>query len=82
MPIHPQLRHITARKLIRALERDGFVHTRSRGSHHVYRHNDGRRVIVAYHRLGDTFAPGTLNTILKGTRWDDKDLQRLGLISK
>lgn len=40
--------NLTARKLIRALERDGFQLERSKGSHHHYKHPDGRRVTVTY----------------------------------
>ncbi len=45
---------ITARRFIRALTDDGFSLSRTRGSHRIYRHPDGRRVVVAYHRLSDT----------------------------
>src|SRR5208283_505631 len=41
MPEFP--RGLSAREFIRALHADGFRLTRTRGSHHVYRHSDGRR---------------------------------------
>jgi predicted RNA binding protein YcfA (HicA-like mRNA interferase family) len=52
---------------------------RIRGSHHIYRHGDGRRVIVAYHSLGETFPIGTLKAMLDDIGWDVADLERLGL---
>lgn len=48
-------RGITARRFIQALHEDGFFLKRARGSHRIYRHPDGRRVVIAYHRLSDTF---------------------------
>jgi predicted RNA binding protein YcfA (HicA-like mRNA interferase family) len=49
-----ELQTLQVRKLIRALERDGFECRKSRGSQRVYRHPDGRRVVIHYHRGGDT----------------------------
>jgi predicted RNA binding protein YcfA (HicA-like mRNA interferase family) len=73
-------RGISARELIRALHADGFRLTRTRGSHHIYRHADGRRVIVAYHRLGNTFPIGTLKAMIDDIGWSEADLRRLGLL--
>ncbi|MFQ6030537.1 MAG: type II toxin-antitoxin system HicA family toxin [Dehalococcoidia bacterium] len=73
-------RGVTARQLIRALMDDGFVLRRSRGSHRIYRHPDGRRVVVAYHRLGNTFPIGTLRSMIEDTGWTEADLRRLDLI--
>ncbi len=79
--MNPALRTLTAQQLIRALETDGFRWTRSAGSHRVYRHPNGRRVVVAFHRPGATFPPKTLAAMLKGTEWSEDDLRRLNLIS-
>jgi predicted RNA binding protein YcfA (HicA-like mRNA interferase family) len=40
-------RGLSARQLIRALHQDGFELSRTRGSHRLYRHPDGRRRAVA-----------------------------------
>lgn len=72
-------RGLTAKKLVRALLTDGFTLRRTRGSHRIYRHEDGRRVIVAYHRLGDSIPVGTLQAILADAGWSEHDLVRLGL---
>jgi len=74
-------RGISARRFIKALEQDGFQLTRTKGSHRIYRHPDGRRVVVAYHRLGDTFAIGTLRGMIDDIGWDENDLKRLKIIS-
>ena len=74
-------RGTTARQFIRALHADSFVLQRTaRGSHRIYRHPDGRRVVVAYHHLRDTFPIGTLRAMLADAEWDEADLRRLGLI--
>jgi predicted RNA binding protein YcfA (HicA-like mRNA interferase family) len=75
-----ELRGLTARELISALERDGFVLRRTHGSHRVYRHPDSRRVIIAMHAPGDTFPSKTLASILEPTRWSEADLMRLNLL--
>lgn len=72
-------RGITARQLIKALHEDGFVLRRTRGSHRIYRHPDGRRVVVAYHRLSDTFPIGTLKAMISDIGWTEGDLRRFGL---
>jgi mRNA interferase HicA len=73
-------RGISARQLIRALLADGFVMSRSRGSHRIYRHPDGRRVMVAYHIPSNTFPVGTLRSMIADTGWIESDLRRLDLI--
>ena len=72
-------RGLSARRFIRALEADGFALQRVRGSHRIYRHADGRRVVVAYHGLNDTFPMGTLRAMIEDAGWQDNDLRRLGL---
>jgi predicted RNA binding protein YcfA (HicA-like mRNA interferase family) len=72
-------RGITARDFVKALGQDGFHLARIRGSHRIYRHADGRRVVVAYHSLGDSFPIGTLKGMITDIGWSDEDLTRLGL---
>jgi predicted RNA binding protein YcfA (HicA-like mRNA interferase family) len=60
----PTLPTITARQLTRALERAGFILSRQRGSHQIYRHVDtGKRISVPVH-TGDV-PKGTLRQILR-----------------
>lgn len=73
-------RGLLARHFIRALEADGFVLQRVRGSHRINRHAGGRRVVVAYHALSDTFPIGTLRAVIADAGWQDDDLRRLGLL--
>lgn len=51
-------------KIVKALERHGFVVDRVRGSHHIMRHPDGRGTTVPVHR-GRDVARGTLGGILR-----------------
>jgi predicted RNA binding protein YcfA (HicA-like mRNA interferase family) len=75
------LHSLTARDLIAALTRDGFLFVRQVGSHQRYRHPDGRRVTVAPHGRGDTFKRKTLKSIIEVQAcWSEEDLQRLKLI--
>lgn len=76
-----RLRNLTAREIINALARDGSSFYSQRGSHQRYRHSDGRRVTVTYHRAGDTFPLGTLRSMIETqARWSAEDLRRLGLL--
>jgi predicted RNA binding protein YcfA (HicA-like mRNA interferase family) len=76
------LRSLTARKLCRALEHDGFTFRRQRSSHRRYTHQDGRRVTVPFTRDGDTFAIGTLKSMIEiQARWTAEDVRRLELIT-
>ena len=65
-------RGLSAREFIRALQADGFVLQRVRGSHRIFRHADGRRVVLAYHGLTDTFPIGTLRAMITDAGWQDE----------
>jgi predicted RNA binding protein YcfA (HicA-like mRNA interferase family) len=60
--------------------RDGFSFTERQGSQRIYRHQDGRRVVIHYHRATDTLTPYVLRNLLAGTRWTENGLGRLKLI--
>ena len=74
------LRNVSLRRIISALERDGFQFRRTQGSQRVFRHADGRRVVIHFHHPGDVLPPHVLRTLLAGTRWTGDDLRRLKLI--
>lgn len=73
-------KNITARELKSALEREGFVQKKKKGGHLMFKHLDGRRVILSYHSSGDTFPPKTLKSIIQDAGWTEEDLKRLKLI--
>lgn len=60
----PPVPSVPGRKLVRALERHGFVIDRVRGSHHVMIHPDGRSTTVPVHGSRDV-PKGTLRGILR-----------------
>ena len=53
------LRNAPVRNLVVALERSGFALRRStRTGGHIYRHPDGKTVVIHYHRGSDTLTRG------------------------
>lgn len=57
----PALSQLSGKQVVAALEKAGFEHVSTKGSHAKFRHPDGRRTIVPLHR---TIARGTLSSIL------------------
>ncbi|MEU4624266.1 type II toxin-antitoxin system HicA family toxin [Actinoplanes sp. NPDC023801] len=58
----PALADLPLRKVVDALTRAGFVHVRTKGSHAVYQHPNGRVAVVPQH---PTVKRGTLASILR-----------------
>jgi predicted RNA binding protein YcfA (HicA-like mRNA interferase family) len=75
-----KLKNTPVRELIKALEQDGFRYRRRKGSQRVYRHPDGRRVVIHFHHAKDTLPLGTLQSFFIGTKWNEDDFTRLKLI--
>lgn len=50
---------IKAKEFIKIVEKLGFYFDRQKGSHAIYKHNDGRRVVIPFHS-GKDLKPGTL----------------------
>lgn len=59
----PKLPVVTAEKLIKSLEKVGFVRYGGSGSHKVMKHNDGRRTTIPVH--GKDIPKGTLFAIIR-----------------
>ena len=75
------LRSVTAREIINALYRDGFVLRNAAGSHQRFRHPDGRRVTVTFHGPGQTFGINLLQRMIRDqAHWTEEDLRRLELL--
>jgi len=58
-----RLPRLTAKECERVLLRLGFLLRRSKGSHRIYTHQDGRRVVLPFH-AGQVVKPKTLQGIL------------------
>ena len=88
---YSKLRSLTARRLIRALKRDGFREYRRKGATRffairrsrwlLFAHPDGRTTTIHLHKMNQTFAVGTLKSIIEQqVQWVEDDLKRLGLL--
>jgi predicted RNA binding protein YcfA (HicA-like mRNA interferase family) len=72
-----RLPQVTPKRLLAALQREGFVIDRVKGSHHFLRHKDDpeRRTVIALYS-GDV-PQGTLRDILKQARLSREDFLKL-----
>lgn len=68
-------RNVKAKELIKILERLGFQEVGKRGSHHRFKHSDGRWTQVAVHNK--PIPHGTLKAILRQTKLSVKDFIEL-----
>jgi len=59
-----KLPKLTGKELAKVVEKFGFIHSHTTGSHMVYKHEDGRRVTIPHH-AGEEIGPGLLNKIIK-----------------
>jgi predicted RNA binding protein YcfA (HicA-like mRNA interferase family) len=60
--VSPALSDLPVRKVVRALQSIGFSYVRTKGSHAVYRDQDGRVVVIPQHSV---VKRGTLASILR-----------------
>lgn len=67
---------ITGKELIVALSKAGFRVTRTKGSHHLLQHDDGRATVVPVH-AGETIGPGLLSKILRDCDLGRDELREL-----
>ncbi len=55
---------LTAKELIKLIQKLGFEFDRQRGSHMIFKHLDGRMTVIPNHP-GEELGPGLLNKIIK-----------------
>ena len=67
---------ISGRECIKTLGRMGYVWIRTRGSHAVLRHQDGRTTVVPLHSR-ETIGPGLLRAILRDVEMSVENFQKL-----
>ena len=70
--IMTKLPKIKPKELLSKLKKIGFQELRTKGSHIILAHPDGRRTLVAYHNK--PIASGTLRAILKQTELRVEDV--------
>lgn len=51
--------------MIKLIERDGWYHVGTRGSHRQFKHEKKAGRVTVPGNLGDELAPGTFNSVLK-----------------
>ena len=73
-----QLKSITAKNLVRALQRDGWAEEEPSGATLGFV-KDGLRVVIHYHP-SKTYGAKLLKTLIADIGWTETDLQRLKLI--
>jgi predicted RNA binding protein YcfA (HicA-like mRNA interferase family) len=70
-----RLPRLKGKELVRLLEKLGFEIVRTRGSHLVLRHADGRVTTVPVH-AGETIGPGLLRSILRDVELSADEIVR------
>lgn len=59
------------RKVIKALEKDGWYLHKTRGSHRQFKHAIKRGKVTVAGKMSDELPPGTLNNIWKQAQIED-----------
>lgn len=72
----PRLPVLTGREVVSFLERIGFKVLRTKGSHHILVHPDGRRTVVPVH-AGEAIGRGLMLKILADCEIDREDFLTL-----
>jgi len=60
----PKFPLFTGKELCKIIERFGFIYSHTTGSHRVYKHHDGRIVVIPCHS-GEQLGPGLINKIIR-----------------
>ncbi|OGD91696.1 hypothetical protein A3D81_01460 [Candidatus Curtissbacteria bacterium RIFCSPHIGHO2_02_FULL_40_17] len=71
----PKLPVVTAKQLIKILEKLDFAETRQKGSHKFFKHQDGRVTSIPFHS-GD-IGKGLLRKILNQIKISPEELRKL-----
>ncbi|MFM6108108.1 MAG: type II toxin-antitoxin system HicA family toxin [Sphaerospermopsis kisseleviana] len=73
MSIFPSVK---AKEFIKVIEKIGFYFDRQKGSHAIYKHNDGRRVVIPIHS-GKDIKQGPLMGMIQDVGMDKETLFNL-----
>ena len=68
----PKLPRLKGKAVIAALKKAGFEVVRTKGSHHILRHPDGRSTVVPVHTR-EVIGPGLMAKIMRDCELDAKD---------
>jgi len=75
-----QVKNKTADDLIVALAKDGFELVDKVRTERIYRHPDGRKVSIHYHKSSQTYGANLLKALLEDAEWSEEDMRRLKLV--
>lgn len=67
---------VSAKKIIRALKKLGFINTRKKGSHFFFKHPDGRTTVVPVHPE-KTIGKGLMRSILSDIHLSVEEFKKL-----
>lgn len=71
------MKPLTARQLIKILEKHGFVLSRQKGSHKIYRHPKSNIIVpVPIHGLNKPIYIGTFLSIVKQSKIPKKEFEK------
>jgi len=79
--IWKQLKNKTTDELIAALSKDGFILADKVRTERIYRHPDGRKVSIHYHKGSETYGAKLLKALIKAAGWSEGNMRRLKLIN-
>lgn len=71
----PKLPRITGSELMKIFQKLGFETSRTKGSHYILKHPDGRRAVIPIHK-GETIGPGLFSKILYESETSIEDIQK------
>jgi len=69
-----KLPRLTAEKIVRLIERKGFVLVRQSGSHRIYKNGDGKRFTVPFHSK-QILHPKILKNVMKDAGISEDELR-------
>jgi predicted RNA binding protein YcfA (HicA-like mRNA interferase family) len=72
-----RLPRLTAREVIAALQRAGWEHVRTTGSHRHYRHPDRPGLVTVPDHAGETIFPAILKSILRQSGLSADEFRKL-----
>lgn len=73
----PKIPIVSAKELIRALQKKGFIHDRTKGSHQIYVNLKTQKIISVPVHKGRTLGKGITHAILKDADISPEEFQKL-----
>jgi predicted RNA binding protein YcfA (HicA-like mRNA interferase family) len=69
------MKSVSGKRMCRILEDHGWIHARTRGSHHIFKHPDSRHIVVVPVHGNQDLKPGTQRGIMNDADLSEDDLQ-------